>query len=371
VFDLEDSPVENLKVMGRTEDYDPEDIVLLENSAQLDETASPKVDDDGIPNHYVHLRKDDPRRNHIVTTPPHMLGESAEPLPKNFDWRNVDGKSFASIPRNQHIPKYCGACWAFASLSAINDRIKIARKDAWPEIVLSPQHMLSCSTAGSCFGGNHFLAFKWLTGNGVVDETCAPYQAKDYTTPKKQMWGRTKHEHHCTPERVCLDCGHSGECHAVKNPKTYSLSEYGEVYGEENIMAEIKARGPVACGVAVTDSFMKDYKGGIFEDKTGESRIRHVISLLGWGETNDGTKYWIGRNSWGTYWGENGFFKIVRGKDNLKIESECSWAVPKENWASKTELLGLEDTLTLGTLGKTEHFLTEPTEPAVPVPGKE
>ncbi len=43
VFDLEDSPVENLKVMGRTEDYDPEDIVLLENSAQLDETASPKV----------------------------------------------------------------------------------------------------------------------------------------------------------------------------------------------------------------------------------------------------------------------------------------------------------------------------------------
>jgi cathepsin X len=278
-------------------------------------------------------------------------------LPDSFDWRDVNGKSFASVPRNQHIPHYCGACWAFASLSTLNDRIKIMRKDAWPEIVLSPQHMLSCSTGGSCFGGNHFLAFKWLTEAGVSDETCAPYLAKDYTTVTKDAWGKTRHEHHCTAERVCKDCQHDGTCGAVHNPKKYGISEYGEVKGEANIMAEIKARGPVACGVAVTDSFMKEYKGGIFEDMTGEHKIRHVVSLLGWGVAADGTKYWVGRNSWGTYWGENGFFKIVRGKNNLRIEDECAWAVPKQSWSKESHMLGTKDTLVKGEKGSTTHFL--------------
>ena len=42
-------------------------------------------------------------------------------------------------------------------------------------------------------------------------------------------------------------------------------------------------------------------------------------------------RYWIGRNSWGTYWGENGFFRIVRGdaRMNLGIENDCTWATPK------------------------------------------
>lgn len=122
--------------------------------------------------------------------------------------------------------------------------------------------------------------------------------------------------------------------------------------------AEIMKRGPIACGVAVTDSFMKDYKGGVFEDMTNERKIRHVVSVLGWGEALDGTKYWIGRNSWGTYWGENGFFKIVRGKNNLMIESECAWAVPEKSWPDSASLLGLKDTEVQGTEGSTEHFLS-------------
>jgi len=93
----------------------------------------------------------------------------------------------------------------------------------------------------------------------------------------------------------------------------------------------------------VTNEFMHNYKGGIFEDTTGEKKIRHVVSLVGWGVGADGAKYWIGRNSWGSYWGESGFFKLVRGKNNLMIESECAWAIPKQNW--KTNELQLEDTL--------------------------
>jgi cathepsin X len=356
------------QVLGMAKDFDPISVRVIEHAAAKEASdlgeaekddvhQPPQLDEDGIPNHYIALDDGDERKNQVMSAVPHDTLDMIQ-MPESFDWRNVNGKSFASVARNQHIPQYCGACWAFASLSAVNDRIKIMRKDKWPEIVLSPQHMLSCGNAGSCFGGNHFLAYKWLTDEGNVDETCAPYQAQDFTTERHNSWGQTVHDHNCTPERVCKDCKHSGGCSAVENPKKYQISEYGQVKGEDNIKKEIKARGPVACGVAVTDSFMKHYKGGVFEDMTGERKIRHVVSLLGWGVADDGTKYWVGRNSWGTYWGENGFFKIVRGKNNLRIEDECAWAVPKKNWEDASSMLGQEDVLVEGREGNTEHFLT-------------
>merc|ERR1712070_1007417 len=302
-------------------------IVLNDDDKLQDSAATVQTDHDGIPNHYHKV--DHAKMGYEIHSPlPHETINLLE-LPDQFDWRDVGGKSYVSVARNQHIPQYCGACWAFGSLSALNDRIKIMRKNQWPDIVLSPQHMINCGKGGNCKGGNHFLAYKWLTtSEGVVDETCAPYEAKN---------------HKCNAERVCKDCKHSGTCSAVKNPSKYKIAEFGAVVGEQNIMAEIKARGPVACGVAVTKDFMNNYKGGVYEDTSGENRIRHVISLLGWGVAKDGSKYWIGRNSWGSYWGENGFFKIVRGKNNLMIESECAWAVPHKNW--QTEMLGENDQL--------------------------
>jgi cathepsin X len=79
--------------------------------------------------------------------------------------------------------------------------------------------------------------------------------------------------------------------------------------------------GPMACGVEVTDAF-ENYTGGIFDDKTGAgANIDHGISVVGYGVEN-GTKYWLIRNSWGSMWGEHGFVKLVRGVNNLGIESE-------------------------------------------------
>ena len=76
-----------------------------------------------------------------------------EDLPNNFWWGNVRGVNYLTVQRNQHIPIYCGSCWAFASSSAMSDRIKIARKAQWPDINISPQVLISCETPDEGCGG--------------------------------------------------------------------------------------------------------------------------------------------------------------------------------------------------------------------------
>jgi cathepsin X len=60
--------------------------------------------------------------------------------------------------------------------------------------------------------------------------------------------------------------------------------------------------------------------------------IVHDISVVGFGVTDDGQKFWTVRNSWGTHWGENGTFRVCRGTNNISIESDCSWATPVDTW---------------------------------------
>ena len=111
---------------------------------------------------------------------------------------------------------------------------------------------------------------------------------------------------------------------AVENYPKITLSEFGTVYGDENIMAEIYARGPVAANINA--ECLETYTGGIhMYDNCMPNLINHVIQLNGWGSEN-GTDYWIARNSWGTYWGEHGFFRIVRGGNYQP--KRAFWAVP-------------------------------------------
>ena len=67
----------------------------------------------------------------------------ADPPPAAFFWGNVGGRNFLTQTKNQHIPQYCGSCWAQAATSSLSDRIKIARKAAWPDVNIAPQVRLS------------------------------------------------------------------------------------------------------------------------------------------------------------------------------------------------------------------------------------
>lgn len=102
-----------------------------------------------------------------------------ESLPSNWFWGNISGVDYLTVVKNQHIPQYCGSCWAEASTSAISDRIKIMRKAAFPEITISPQVLLSCDVSYSdfgCHGGDGITAYEYIAANNITDESCSVYQ---------------------------------------------------------------------------------------------------------------------------------------------------------------------------------------------------
>ena len=59
--------------------------------------------------------------------------EPVDDLPREQIWNNINGTNYLTNIRNQHVPQYCGSCWAHAAASALSDRIKILRKAAWPD----------------------------------------------------------------------------------------------------------------------------------------------------------------------------------------------------------------------------------------------
>jgi cathepsin X len=179
----------------------------------------------------------------------------------------------------------------------LSDRIRIFKSrnpkgkdpvDVIREVNISPQVILNCDLQDSgCHGGDQLTAFRFMHEQGVPEEGCQRYEATGHDTGNQ-----------CRPIDVCKNCMPGKPCFAQPAYDKYYVSEYGTTHGEKEMMAEIYARGPIACSVAVTNEF-ENYSGGIFDDKSGTTATDHAISVVGWGE-EDGKPYWIVRNSWGT-----------------------------------------------------------------------
>ncbi|XP_015241667.1 PREDICTED: dipeptidyl peptidase 1 [Cyprinodon variegatus] len=235
------------------------------------------------------------------------LAKMAAALPEHWDWRNINGVSFVSPVRNQAS---CGSCYSFATMGMLEARVRILTNNS-DAPVLSPQQVVSCSEySQGCDGGFPYLIGKYVQDFGIVDESCFPYTAKD------------------SPCDLPQNCG-----------QMYT-AEYGYVGGfyggcsEVAMMTELVNNGPMAVALEVYPDFMH-YKEGIYHHTGLADSINpfeltnHAVLLVGYGRCHKtGQKYWIVKNSWGSGWGEEGYFRIRRGSDECAIESIAVAARP-------------------------------------------
>ena len=127
-----------------------------------------------------------------------------------------------------------------------------------------------------------------------------------------------------TPECV-KDCK-DGNNVDYKSDLIKAYSVYS-VFGEENIKQEIFESGSVEASFSVYEDFLT-YKSGVYKHILGGYVGCHAIKILGWGIEN-GIKFWLCANSWNNEWGDNGFFKILRGNNECGIEEVAFGGIPK------------------------------------------
>jgi len=227
-------------------------------------------------------------------------------LPSKFNWRNYNGKDWTTSIKHQG----CGDCWAFAALGTLESIINIRNGDPDIDLDLSEQYILSClPEAGDCISGYMYRAFKYIMDtsydgnycNGVVSESCFPYQGDDF-----------------------ISC--SEKCNNWQSLLTPIL-DYGVVFlpSNDEIKQMIVESGPVAASMDVYTDFYQ-YYDGIYEHTWGTLDGRHAVVIVGYDDNLENPSepgYWICKNSWGTWWGEGGWFRIAY--DESKIGSQICW----------------------------------------------
>jgi cathepsin B len=219
--------------------------------------------------------------------PEPIMSASNAALPTSFDARTQWGSCVHAI-RDQAS---CGSCWAFGASEALTDRFCIASSGK-TDVVLSPEDMVACDSADlGCDGGYLNKAWNYLATTGIVSDACFPYTSGKGTVPS------------CP--RTCTGSGtwtkYKCKANSVVTARTAAA-----------IQQEIYTNGPMETSFNVYSDFM-NYKSGIYQHTSGYLEGGHAIKILGWG-VEGGLKYWLCANSWGTSWGEKGFFRIAYGE---------------------------------------------------------
>lgn len=207
-----------------------------------------------------------------------VLGyEAAEPEPEatrvlgKVDLRD---KGVVTAIRNQ---AQCGSCWAFAMTACI-EIVNGGKYD------LSEQQLVSCCTSSSgCNGGYISSTADWVKSNGgIVTESVYPYTSGGGTT---------------------------GTCKSVSGNK-YSINGYSSCSSDSAIKSALDKGYAVNTGMKVYDDF-RYYKSGVYKYTTGSYLGGHAVVIVGY---DDGNSCWIIKNSWGTGWGESGYFRMAYGQ---------------------------------------------------------
>jgi KDEL-tailed cysteine endopeptidase len=218
--------------------------------------------------------------------------------PDAVDWRE---KGAVTTVKDQGS---CGSCWAFSAIGSVEGINAIRTGEA---VSLSEQELVDCDQEYNqgCNGGLMDYAFDFIIENGGIDTE------KDY--PYK---------------------GYDGRCDtSKKNAHVVTIDGYEDVpENDEEALKRAVAGQPVSVAIEAGGRDFQLYSGGVFTGQCGTD-LDHGVLAVGYG-SEKGLDYWIVKNSWGDYWGENGYLRMQRNvkDDNNQfglcgINIEPSYAV--------------------------------------------
>jgi C1A family cysteine protease len=218
--------------------------------------------------------------------------------PSNMDWRNKTGVNWVSPIRHQGSE---GTCWAFSSVGIVESRAKIDLNNSAYNLDLSEQDVAACNpnyTRSNWSGGYESDALDYITYGGITTESFFAYT------------------------------GHNTLCSAKPaNSPVIKTSNYVLISANANsIKQAINDYGPITMWLYADDDFQA-YTGGIYTHQTITwSGGYHSVDIVGYNDTGN---YWICKNSWGSSWGESGFFRIDYSES--VYDSNAWYSNPSDN----------------------------------------
>jgi len=225
-------------------------------------------------------------------------------IPANYSWLNQQG--IVSPIQNQ---QQCGSCWAFSTVMAIESATAIKTKKLTK---LSEQEIVDCS---------HGCVLE--EGQQVCNQGCNggwPWSAYDDIISWKGL--NTEKEY---PYTANTDKCTKKTADAVSPITNYTCISGPKYANETEMAAFLVANGPLS--IAMDAGILQSYTSGIIKPAAGDcstTSLDHAINIVGYG-TEGSTDFWIIRNSWGTTWGEEGYFRIIRGKGACGLNAGVSF----------------------------------------------
>jgi len=256
----------------------------------------------------------------------------------------------------------CGCCWAFAGAEAASDRMCIATNAAImvplsaQDVCFNGGGVIPATKAHGCEGGAITHPWSYLKKGGFFGRNGAvsggQYQGtgpfgkglcSDFSMPHCHHYGQKGKDPY--PDTKTAGCpiqqNPAGptkcDSDAVAPHNDFAADKYSyqgntiTVKGEAAIQQAIMAGGPVETSYNVYEDF-ENYASGVYHHVTGKAAGAHAVKIVGWGIDN-GSKYWKIANSWNPYWGEEGFFRILRGTNECGIEAQAIASSPTAKWS--------------------------------------
>ena len=214
------------------------------------------------------------------------------PVVDSIDWV---GKGAVTPVKNQ---QRCGSCWAFSTTGSMEGAYQIATGKLQS---FSEEDLVQCDKNGDsgCQGGLMDNAFEWIQKNGICTEGSYPYTSGSGTTGTCQKG--------CTP--VATNTGHSDV------PAK-----------DETALKSAVAQHPVSVAIEADKSAFQLYKSGVLDSTGCGTQLDHGVLVVGYGTDSSSSKdYWKVKNSWGATWGEEGYIRMVRGKNMCGVASQASY----------------------------------------------